>query len=36
MPTYPDDEKVARMVNHEWWADNTAPAQRWFEQWVQS
>jgi putative spermidine/putrescine transport system substrate-binding protein len=36
MPTYPDNEKVAHMVNYEWWADNTAQVQRRFEQWVQS
>ena len=35
MPTFPDNEKVAHMVNYEW-ADNTAPVQRRFEQWVQS
>ena len=36
MPTHPDNEKVAHMVNYEWWADNTAQATRRFEQWVQS
>jgi hypothetical protein len=36
MPTYPDNEKVAHMVNYEWWADHTAQVQRRFEQWVQS
>ena len=36
MPTYPDNEKVAHMVNYEWWADNTAQVQRRFGQWVQS
>ena len=36
MPTWPDNEKVAHMVNYEWWADNTAQVQRRFEQWVQS
>ena len=36
MPTHPDNEKVAHMVNYEWWADNTAQVQRRFEQWVQS
>ncbi len=36
MPTYPDSEKVAHMVNYEWWADNAAQVTRRFEQWVQS
>jgi len=36
MPTHPDNEKVAHMVNYEWWADNTAQVQRRFGQWVQS
>jgi len=36
MPTYPDNEKIAHMVNYTWWADNTAEVTRRFEQWVQS
>jgi putative spermidine/putrescine transport system substrate-binding protein len=36
MPSYPDNEKVAHIVNYEWWADNIARVQRRFEQWLQS
>jgi hypothetical protein len=36
MPSYPDNEKVAHIVNYEWWADNIAQVQRRFEQWLQS
>jgi putative spermidine/putrescine transport system substrate-binding protein len=36
MPTYPDNEKLAHMVNFEWWADNLPPMQRRFQQWLQS
>jgi putative spermidine/putrescine transport system substrate-binding protein len=36
MPTYPANERVAHLVNYEWWADNTAQVSRRFEQWVQS
>jgi putative spermidine/putrescine transport system substrate-binding protein len=36
MPSHPDNEKVAHVVNYKWWADNNAPVQRRFEQWLQS
>ena len=36
MPTYPDNEKVAHMVNFEWWADNLPAMQRRFQQWLQT
>jgi putative spermidine/putrescine transport system substrate-binding protein len=36
MPSYPDNEKLAHIVNYEWWADNQARVQRRFEQWLQS
>ena len=36
MPSYPDNEKVAHIVNYEWWADNNARVARRFEQWLQS
>ena len=36
LPTYPDNEKLAHMVNYAWWADNLAPIQRRFERWLQS
>ena len=36
MPTYPDNEKLAHMVNFEWWADHLPAMQRRFQQWLQS
>ena len=36
MPSHPDNEKVAHLVDHKWWADNIARVQRRFEQWLQS
>ncbi len=36
MPSYPDNEKVAHLIDHKWWADNIARVQRRFEQWLQS
>jgi putative spermidine/putrescine transport system substrate-binding protein len=36
MPTYPDNEKVAHMINFDWWADNLPMMQRRFQQWLQS
>ena len=36
MPSHPDNEKVAHIVNYHWWADNNARVQRRFEQWLQS
>jgi putative spermidine/putrescine transport system substrate-binding protein len=36
LPTHPDNEKLAHMVNYAWWADNLAPTQRRFERWLQS
>ena len=36
MPSYPDNEKIAHIVDYEWWADNIARVQRRFEQWLQS
>jgi putative spermidine/putrescine transport system substrate-binding protein len=36
LPTYPDNVKLAHMVNYDWWADNLAPVQRRFERWLQS
>jgi putative spermidine/putrescine transport system substrate-binding protein len=36
LPTYPDNEKLAHMVNYAWWADNLAPVQRRFERRLQS
>jgi hypothetical protein len=28
MPTYPDNEKVAHIINFDWWADNLPTMQR--------
>jgi putative spermidine/putrescine transport system substrate-binding protein len=36
LPTYPDNERVAHVLNSEWWADNLAQVQRRFERWLQS
>ena len=36
MPTYPENEKVAHMINFDWWADNLPMMQRRFQQWLQS
>ncbi len=36
MPSYPDNEKVAHVMNFNWWADNQAMVARRFEQWLQS
>jgi putative spermidine/putrescine transport system substrate-binding protein len=36
MPTYPENEKVAHIINFEWWADNLPMMQRRFQQWLQS
>jgi putative spermidine/putrescine transport system substrate-binding protein len=36
MPSHPDNEKVAHVMNFNWWADNQATVQRRFEQWLQS
>jgi putative spermidine/putrescine transport system substrate-binding protein len=36
MPSYPDNEKLAHMVNFDWWADNLRAMQRRFQVWLQS
>jgi putative spermidine/putrescine transport system substrate-binding protein len=36
MPTYPQNEKLAHIINFEWWADNLPMMQRRFQQWLQS
>jgi putative spermidine/putrescine transport system substrate-binding protein len=36
MPSHPDNEKVAHLINYRWWADNHARVHRRFEQWLQS
>jgi putative spermidine/putrescine transport system substrate-binding protein len=36
MPTYPDNEKLAHIINFEWWADNLPMMQRRFQLWLQS
>jgi putative spermidine/putrescine transport system substrate-binding protein len=36
MPTYPDNEKLAHVVDYRWWADNMVHVQRRFERWLQS
>jgi putative spermidine/putrescine transport system substrate-binding protein len=36
MPSYPDNEKLAHVIDYRWWADNNARVQRRFEQWLQS
>ena len=32
MPTYPDNEKLAHIINFDWWADNLPMMQRRFQQ----
>jgi putative spermidine/putrescine transport system substrate-binding protein len=36
MPSHPDNEKLAHIVDYRWWADNNVRMQRRFEQWLQS
>jgi putative spermidine/putrescine transport system substrate-binding protein len=36
MPSYPDNEKLAHMVNFDWWSDNLRAMQRRFQVWLQS
>jgi hypothetical protein len=36
VPTYPDNERVAHVMDSEWWADNLSQVQRRFERWLQS
>jgi len=36
MPSHPDNEKVAHLIDYKWWADNIARVHRRFEQWLQS
>ena len=36
MPTYPENEKVAHIINFDWWGDNLPTMQRRFQQWLQS
>jgi len=36
MPTHPDNEKLAHIVNYDWWADNLPMMRRRFQQWLQS
>jgi len=36
MPSYPENEKLAHIINFEWWADNLPMMQRRFQQWLQS
>jgi len=36
MPTYSENEKLAHIINFEWWADNLPMMQRRFQQWLQS
>jgi putative spermidine/putrescine transport system substrate-binding protein len=36
MPSHPENEKVAHIIDYRWWADNNARVQRRFEQWLQS
>ena len=36
LPTYPDNERVAHVMDSEWWADNLSQVQRRFERWLQS
>jgi putative spermidine/putrescine transport system substrate-binding protein len=36
MPSYPANEKIAHVVNYDWWADNQASVQRRFEEWLES
>jgi putative spermidine/putrescine transport system substrate-binding protein len=36
LPTYPDNERLAHVMDSEWWADNLSQVQRRFERWLQS
>ena len=36
MPTYPDNEKVAHIIDFDWWGANLPMMQRRFQQWLQS
>jgi putative spermidine/putrescine transport system substrate-binding protein len=36
MPTWPDNEKLAHIVNYDWWGSNLPMMQRRFQQWLQS
>jgi putative spermidine/putrescine transport system substrate-binding protein len=36
MPTYPENERLAHIINFDWWADNLPMMQRRFQQWLQS
>jgi putative spermidine/putrescine transport system substrate-binding protein len=36
MSTYPENERVAHVINFEWWADHLPMMQRRFQQWLQS
>jgi len=36
MPTYPANEKVAHIINFDWWSTNLPMMQRRFQQWLQS
>ena len=36
LPTYPDNLRVAHIMNAEWWADHYAEVQRRMERWLQS
>ena len=36
MPSYPENEKVAHVIDYTWWADNAAVVQRRFQEWLQS
>jgi putative spermidine/putrescine transport system substrate-binding protein len=36
MPTYPENEKVAHIIDFDWWGANLPMMQRRFQQWLQS
>ena len=36
LPTYPDNLRVAHVMNADWWADNYSQVQRRMERWLQS
>ena len=36
MPTYPENEKVAHIINFDWWGASLPMMQRRFQQWLQS
>jgi putative spermidine/putrescine transport system substrate-binding protein len=36
MPTYPENEKLAHIINYDWWAGDGTAVQRRFERWLQS